>query len=177
MKATFFTVDTPDGPFSVITAAANPESTEQAVVISAGWTESRADLAAQIHPTLRPTTIVDSAPDADIAAAVADYYAGDFSTIGTIAVQQKSGPFRSHAWEVLRQIPAGEPVTYRHYAELAGNPQAARAAASACANNAVALFVPCHRIVRTDGTLGGFRWGVAVKRSLLAREAAQASPS
>ncbi|MFP5311092.1 MAG: methylated-DNA--[protein]-cysteine S-methyltransferase, partial [Actinomycetes bacterium] len=53
-----------------------------------------------------------------------------------------------------------------------GNPRAVRAAASACAFNAAALFVPCHRVIRTDGSLGGFRWGLRIKESLLAREAA-----
>jgi methylated-DNA-[protein]-cysteine S-methyltransferase len=62
-------------------------------------------------------------------------------------------------------------VTYAAYATLAGNPAAIRAAASACAKNAAALFVPCHRVVRTGGALGGFRWGVDTKRWLLAHEA------
>ncbi|MFN3925139.1 MAG: methylated-DNA--[protein]-cysteine S-methyltransferase, partial [Pseudarthrobacter sp.] len=73
--------------------------------------------------------------------------------------------------DVLRLVQPGQPVTYARYAELAGNPRAVRAAASACAFNAAALFVPCHRVIRTDGSLGGFRWGLPVKRSLLAREA------
>jgi methylated-DNA-[protein]-cysteine S-methyltransferase len=87
-------------------------------------------------------------------------------------VRQKSGPFRVHAWDVLRLVRPGSPVTYTEYAGLAGNPKAVRAAASACAFNAAALFVPCHRVIRTDGSLGGFRWGLVIKESLLAREAA-----
>ena len=58
-------------------------------------------------------------------------------------------------------------MTYTEYAELSGNAKAVRAAASACAFNAAALFVPCHRVIRTDGTLGGFRWGLGIKESLL----------
>ena len=69
-------------------------------------------------------------------------------------------------------VPAGVTVTYTELARRAGHPTAARAAASACARNAPALFVPCHRVVRNDGTLGGFRWGLDVKRWLLAFEAA-----
>jgi methylated-DNA-[protein]-cysteine S-methyltransferase len=87
-----------------------------------------------------------------------------------VPVLQKSGPFRSHAWDVLRTVAPGHPVTYTEYAELSGNAKAVRAAASACAFNAAALFVPCHRVVRTDGSLGGFRWGLAVKERLLDRE-------
>ncbi|WP_309124389.1 methylated-DNA--[protein]-cysteine S-methyltransferase, partial [Arthrobacter sp.] len=73
---------------------------------------------------------------------------------------------------ILRTVAPGKPVTYSEYARLSGRPSAIRAAAGACAFNAAALFVPCHRVIRTDGSLGGFRWGVAVKTSLLAREAA-----
>jgi len=87
-----------------------------------------------------------------------------------VPVRQRSGEFLEHAWEILRGIPAGGPVTYSEYAAKAGRPAAIRAAASACARNAAALFVPCHRVLRLDGTLGGFRWGLDVKRSLLTRE-------
>ncbi|MDN5746930.1 MAG: tryptophan 2,3-dioxygenase family protein, partial [Pseudonocardia sp.] len=76
----------------------------------------------------------------------------------------------NNAWDVLRTVPAGAPVTYTEYAAKSGRPAAVRAAASACARNAAALFVPCHRVLRSDGTLGGFRWGVDVKRKLLAHE-------
>ena len=62
-------------------------------------------------------------------------------------------------------VAPGRPVTYTEYAELSGNAKAVRAAASACAFNAAALFVPCHRVIRTDGTLGGFRWGLASRRA------------
>ena len=62
------------------------------------------------------------------------------------------------------------PVTYTEFAALAGRPAAVRAAAQACARNAAALFVPCHRVLRTDGSLGGFRWGLPVKRWLLDHE-------
>ena len=86
-------------------------------------------------------------------------------------VRQRSGEFLEHAWDVLRTVPAGAPVTYTEYAAKSGRPAAVRAAASACARNAAALFVPCHRVLRTDGTLGGFRWGLEVKRRLLAHEA------
>jgi methylated-DNA-[protein]-cysteine S-methyltransferase len=63
-------------------------------------------------------------------------------------------------------------VTYTGFAALAGRPLAVRAAAAACARNAAAPFVPCHRVLRTDGTLGGYRWGLPVKRRLLDHEAA-----
>jgi len=71
---------------------------------------------------------------------------------------------------VLRSVAPGEPVTYTELAAMAGRPDAARAAASACARNACGLFVPCHRVVRTGGGLGGYRYGLGVKQWLLDHE-------
>jgi methylated-DNA-[protein]-cysteine S-methyltransferase len=79
---------------------------------------------------------------------------------------------QSAGWAALRGIAPGRPLTYAEFALALGQPSAVRAAASICARNAPALFVPCHRVLRSDGSLGGFAWGVDVKRELLAREAA-----
>lgn len=81
-------------------------------------------------------------------------------------------PFRHKVWSALRIIPYGTTQTYRHVAEQLGHPHATRAVAHACAGNPVALIIPCHRVVRTDGTLGGYRWGIERKRTLIALEAA-----
>jgi methylated-DNA-[protein]-cysteine S-methyltransferase len=108
---------------------------------------------------------------AEAIAAVAAYYNGDLTAPGRLPVQQVSGEFRMHAWDVLRDVAPGERITYAEYASRAGRPTAVRAAAGACALNAAALFVPCHRVLRTDGTLGGFRYGLEVKERLLEREA------
>ena len=78
--------------------------------------------------------------------------------------------FQWRVWEALTRIPAGETRSYRALAEELGSPKAARAIGNACGNNRLALIVPCHRVVREDGTLGGWRWGVERKRELLARE-------
>jgi methylated-DNA-[protein]-cysteine S-methyltransferase len=74
----------------------------------------------------------------------------------------------------MREIKPGAPVTYSEFARRSGRPAAIRAAASACARNPVALFTPCHRVLRLDGSLGGYRWGLPVKRWLLDHEAAAA---
>lgn len=74
-------------------------------------------------------------------------------------------------WQALRQIPAGETRSYRQVAEHIGQPRAVRAVAGACAANSLAVIVPCHRVVREDGALSGYRWGTARKAQLLAREA------
>ena len=78
--------------------------------------------------------------------------------------------FQQRVWEELRAIPAGETRTYGEVATAIGRPTAARAVARACAENPVALVVPCHRVVRGDGGLGGYRWGLDRKRALLDRE-------
>lgn len=82
-------------------------------------------------------------------------------------------PFQRDVWAALRDIPPGRTETYSQVAARIGRPGAARAVARACAANPVALLVPCHRVVPAAGGAGGWRWGAARKRTLLAREAAQ----
>lgn len=79
--------------------------------------------------------------------------------------------FQRRVWATLREIPAGATASYAEVAERIGQPGAARAVAQACAANTLAVAVPCHRVVRGDGSAGGYRWGSARKRELLAREA------
>lgn len=80
--------------------------------------------------------------------------------------------FQRQVWDALMRIPAGATASYGEIAERIGAPGAVRAVASACGANSVAVVVPCHRAVRTDGGLAGYRWGVERKRALLAKEAA-----
>lgn len=163
MKAQLLLMSTPDGPFTILA--------RDGMVLASGWTAEPGGLTGQIHPLLRPADVEAVNDLGAISRAVEAFYDGDPAPAMAVPVEQKSGPFRAHAWEVLRTVQPGAPVTYTEYAELSGNPKAVRAAASACAFNAAALFVPCHRVIRTDGSLGGFRWGLAIKQSLLAREA------
>jgi AraC family transcriptional regulator of adaptative response/methylated-DNA-[protein]-cysteine methyltransferase len=79
--------------------------------------------------------------------------------------------FQQRVWQALREIPAGRTSTYTKIAARIGAPRAVRAVARACASNAIAVAIPCHRVVRRDGTLSGYRWGVERKRRLLEREA------
>jgi AraC family transcriptional regulator of adaptative response/methylated-DNA-[protein]-cysteine methyltransferase len=78
--------------------------------------------------------------------------------------------FQQRVWEALREIPAGRTATYGEIAARIGAPGAVRAVAGACAANPLAVAIPCHRVVRTDGSLSGYRWGVERKRALLERE-------
>jgi AraC family transcriptional regulator of adaptative response/methylated-DNA-[protein]-cysteine methyltransferase len=81
--------------------------------------------------------------------------------------------FQERVWQALRAIPAGTTATYTEIATAIGLPKAVRAVAQACAANPTAVAIPCHRVVRTDGSLSGYRWGVERKRALLAREGAR----
>ena len=80
-------------------------------------------------------------------------------------------PFQRRVWDALCAIPSGRTVTYAALAHRIGEPGSARAVANACAANAIALAIPCHRVIRSDGTLSGYRWGVERKRAMRAREA------
>jgi len=152
------TISTPAGPFTIVARGDT--------VLAAGFTEDVEQLLALVPDE-------ESAADADldtIAKAVTAYFDGDLTAIDAVPVEQRSGPFIEDAWRVLRGIPAGEPVSYQEFARRTGRPEAIRAAAQACARNAAALFVPCHRVVRTDGGMGGYRWGTDVKAHLLEHE-------
>lgn len=81
--------------------------------------------------------------------------------------------FQQRVWQALRQIPAGKTATYTEIARRIGNPKAVRAVAQACAANPLAIAIPCHRVVRLNGSLSGYRWGVKRKRALLQKEAAK----
>jgi methylated-DNA-[protein]-cysteine S-methyltransferase len=159
MNTYMSTVDTPAGPFTLVV--------DDEAVLASGWTSTVDDLLHLNTATAQP------ARRAELGAftkAVIAYHDGDLAAIDDIPVRQRGGPFLSTAWDTLRQVHPGVPVTYTELAARSGNPAAVRAAAMACARNAAALFVPCHRIIRTDGTLGGFRWGLPVKRWLLDHE-------
>jgi methylated-DNA-[protein]-cysteine S-methyltransferase len=165
MTAVIQTIDTPDGAFTIVADDAGR-------VLASGWTADPEAALARIHPSLRPDTVVEGETDA--AAAVAAYYAGDLDAISAVEVRQQGTAMQQTGWQALRDITPGRPLTYTEFAVQLGQPSAVRAAASVCARNAPALFVPCHRVLRADGSLGGFAWGVEVKESLLAREAAAA---
>ncbi len=97
------------------------------------------------------------------------YNDGDISALDDAPILQHGPDFRMRAWNAMRTIPAGEVLTYGDLASRAGNPGAARAAGTACALNTVMLFVPCHRIVASNG-IGGYAYGLELKLALLEHE-------
>jgi methylated-DNA-[protein]-cysteine S-methyltransferase len=155
------TLDTPDGPFTVL-------EDDQGRVLASGWTPEPERVLARIAARHRPERIVQGRSAA--ADAVDAYYDGEVEHAMQVPVRQFGTELFGEGWRRLRDIPAGSTLTYTAFAAAMGRPDAVRAAASVCARNAPALFVPCHRVLRSDGTLGGFAWGLDVKRSLLERE-------
>lgn len=89
----------------------------------------------------------------------------------TLPLDVRGTAFQQAVWRELSRIPPGETLSYAALAARAGNPNAVRAVGSACGANPVAVLIPCHRAVRTDGSLGGYAWGLPIKEKLLAREA------
>jgi methylated-DNA-[protein]-cysteine S-methyltransferase len=105
-----------------------------------------------------------------LSAALTAYFEGDLRAMDDLPVSQPGGDFHQAAWKVMREVAPGETITYAELAARAGNPNAIRAAGSACARNLIAPIVPCHRIVRTGGALGGYYYGLPTKEWLLAHE-------
>jgi len=90
-----------------------------------------------------------------------------------IPVKLEGSEFQIKVWEAMREVPPGQVISYSDLAKRAGNMRATRAAASACGQNPCAIIIPCHRIIRRDRGLGGFFWGLDIKRILLSREGIQ----
>jgi AraC family transcriptional regulator, regulatory protein of adaptative response / methylated-DNA-[protein]-cysteine methyltransferase len=115
----------------------------------------------------------NDAPRAEWVHAIADHLRGDRPSLD-LPIDVTATAFQWKVWRALQQIPAGETRAYADVARRIGKPRAIRAVANACANNPVALIVPCHRVVPSSGGVGGYRWGAERKKKLLATEAARA---
>jgi methylated-DNA-[protein]-cysteine S-methyltransferase len=157
---TSWTMQTPSAPLAVV--ADGDE------VVASGFTEPGVLIE---RLGVDPIT-VESQSVIAIENAVVAYLNGDLTALDTVSVAQRGGEFSQEVWDRLRDIPPGQTWSYTELATKAGRPSAVRAAASGCARNLVAPFVPCHRVVRSDGTLGGYAYGLEVKRWLLAHETA-----
>jgi methylated-DNA-[protein]-cysteine S-methyltransferase len=102
---------------------------------------------------------------------VAAYFDGDVDALDAIAVEPESGTeFQREVWKRLREIPAGTTISYGELARRVGRPSASRAVGLANGSNPIALIVPCHRVIRTGGALGGYGYGLDYKRWLLDHE-------
>ncbi len=156
-------VPTPIGPLALLA--------REGVLVAAGFTADPEQMFARLAPERRAEgleVVDDLGPAAE---AVRAYFAGDFGALDGVPVEQPGSPTRKRLHAVLREVPAGTTVSYAELAERAGLPRtAARAAGSACAQNLIAPFVPCHRVLPSTGGYGGYYYGVPVKEWLLAHE-------
>lgn len=160
------TIDTVDGPFTIVEA---PDG----LVLATGWTAAPDEVLARLPRSLQTGGVVPTSTvrRSTAATAVIDYYEGDLDAPSRTTIGNDLGtPFQRAVWAVLRQIPAGQTRQYGDIAAAIGAPLAVRAVGAACGRNPLALFVPCHRVIGSDGRLTGFAWGIAVKESLLRRE-------
>ncbi|MDO4631439.1 MAG: methylated-DNA--[protein]-cysteine S-methyltransferase [Corynebacterium sp.] len=160
-EAFYSTTSTPHGPFTVI---CDPDG----AVVASDWARETSELVTLIHSELQPAQLIhDDQQCVDAITATLAFYDGYFSYVEKLKTRQQSGPFRMQAWAALRKIQPGQTITYAELAERSGNSAAVRATAGACAANAVALFVPCHRVIAAHGRLGGFRYGTELKQKIL----------
>lgn len=129
-----------------------------------------AELKADLHRHYPAATVREGGDGfQDWVRAIVDYLKGRRQSLA-LPLDVQATAFQCRVWETLRKIPYGSTRSYGEVAAALGRPKAARAVANACANNPVALVTPCHRVVRGDGSLGGYRWGLERKRALLELE-------
>jgi AraC family transcriptional regulator, regulatory protein of adaptative response / methylated-DNA-[protein]-cysteine methyltransferase len=139
-----------------------------AILIGADRDELEADLAARFP---KSTRVADEAVVRDDLAEVIRFVDRPTPEGLYLTLDLRGTPFQCRVWEKLRAIPVGRTVTYTELARWVGPLTSARAVGSACAANPIALAVPCHRVVRRDGDLARYRWGVERKRKLIRKEA------
>jgi methylated-DNA-[protein]-cysteine S-methyltransferase len=169
MQAT--TLPTPMGPFTLLV--------DNDGVCAAGFTRNAETLQRRLDPPRRAARVRSTGDPGGVAAAMRAYFAGELEALQEIPVSQPGDPPRQGAWRALRSVPAGRTISYRRLGELAEladaatDPFGAQAAGAACARNNVAVIVPCHRVVGSDGRLTGYLWGLPRKRWLLGHESAQ----
>jgi methylated-DNA-[protein]-cysteine S-methyltransferase len=118
-------------------------------------------------PSPAPENDLEASPILrEAASQLQEYFAGQRTSFD-IPLEQAGTAFQQSVWSMLRRIPYGETITYSELAALAGNPKASRAAGSANGKNNIFIIVPCHRVVRSGGKIGGFAYGAPMKQFLL----------
>jgi methylated-DNA-[protein]-cysteine S-methyltransferase len=155
-------LETPAGPLSVLM--------DGEAVCAAGFTPDPAEMHRRLGPSRRARPLERRAELGAVTDALLAYFAGQLDRLDGIAVDQEGTAQQRRTWDALRRIPAGMTSSYGRLAAAAGAPSAIRAAGTACGRNLVAPIVPCHRAVHADGSLGGYYYGLDIKRWLLDHE-------
>jgi methylated-DNA-[protein]-cysteine S-methyltransferase len=143
----------------------------QQILLAAGFSGFD-DLIPRLSPTdsVREIEQVNEIPV--ISELISDYFSGDISSLNSIKVRQPGAPFYQSVWKEMRKVPVGKTWSYSDLAKRAGSAGAVRAVGTACSSNLIAAIVPCHRIVKSGGSLGNYAYGVEVKEWLLKHEGA-----
>lgn len=144
---------------------------DSGILIAAGF-KSLNSLQNRLSPSdkLRKIEALEKIPK--ISKLIDNYFEGRLDALNLIQVRQPGAQFSQKVWKVMRAIPVGMTISYAQLAKKAGSPAAFRAAGTACGNNLIAPIIPCHRIIKSDGTLGNYGYGVAIKEKLLRLEGA-----
>jgi len=144
---------------------------DSGILIAAGF-KSLNSLQNRLSPSdkLRKIEALEKIPK--ISKLIDNYFEGRLDALNLIQVRQPGAQFSQKVWKVMRAIPVGMTISYAQLAKKAGSPAAFRAAGTACGNNLIAPIIPCHRIIKSDGSLGNYGYGVAIKEKLLRLEGA-----
>ena len=158
VKAKAWMTRTPAGPFGLVVSDGK--------VVVAGFTD-RVEVLLEHVPHIEGAEMVSEIPG--ITDRIEAYLEGQLDALDDIPVAPSGSDRKLGAWETMRKTPPG-PMSYKQLAEQMPPPASARSAARACATNPIALIVPCHRFVGSDGKMHGFGWGVPIKEWLLEHE-------
>jgi len=163
-KSSYCVISSPFGKITLLTVA-----DETATVIGCGFGPTDT-LIGRVLATRELAEVKPGKAPKDISSLLEQWIAGDFAALNKIPVEQVGTKFRQECWAAMRKIKPGRPISYADLADRTSSKSAVRAAATACASNLIAPIVPCHRIIKSDGTIGGYGYGVALKEQLLAHE-------
>jgi methylated-DNA-[protein]-cysteine S-methyltransferase len=158
------TITTPIGPLTLVAS--------DGVLRAASFTDQPDEVHAGLGAAARDQELRRTGHLGPITDALRAYFDGEVDAIDSLPVSQSGNSWFQSAWKVMREVPAGSTISYRELAARVSDPGNARVAGFACARNRIVLVVPCHRIVRTGGSLGDYYYGLDVKRWLLRHEGA-----
>jgi methylated-DNA-[protein]-cysteine S-methyltransferase len=156
------TIATPMGPLTLLAS--------DGVLRAASFTDQPGEIQARLGAAEREQDLRRTDDLGPITDALHAYFDGEVGAIDSLPVEQAGNSWFQSAWKVMREVPAGSTISYRDLAARVSDPGNARVAGFACARNQIVLVVPCHRIVRTGGSLGDYYYGLDVKSWLLRHE-------
>jgi methylated-DNA-[protein]-cysteine S-methyltransferase len=157
------TVKTPDGLFHIIV--------DQDDVAHASGFGGVNDLIKRL-PEMAQNNVIGPAETHPYQKLVEAYYQGDRTALAKIPRTQSGSKFQMSIWDVISAVPYGKTISYKTLAKASGNPAAIRAAGTVCGLNRLILLIPCHRVLKSDGSIGSYLYGPKIKESLLRHEGA-----